>query len=248
MFHLLQFLIPSRLIQPVLKPLTRLFLGFIAVPIFRLLMRKVIRVQEINEELEKDLEQWFRGSLLLLVATANMEDSLFSWVPYLFGSTVESHVNNGGMPWYIQAGRLLLAIGVIEGMPDQSLFALIHPGPKKPEIEKGHVMRSLVRYLPQLLKGVACQHVNRSSPVFAILSVLHTGQVGWICYGVAIAQYLLIGLVASKDKAFDVLSQIDAAIDRQRNEIESELHLQITARTAAAEKQLKIMDPNLDSL
>lgn len=212
MYQLLQFLIPSRILQPVLKPITRFFLGFIAVPIFRFAMRKVVRVQEVNEELEKDLELWFRGSLLLLVATDNMEGSLFGWVPEATRGT-----------WYFQAGRILLAIGVIEGMPDQSLFALIHPGPQKPKLEQGRLLRSFINYIPQLLKGLICQHLNRSSPVLAILSVLHSGQIGWICYGMAIAQYLLIGLVTSKDKALDVLSQFDEAVAQQRNEIESEL-------------------------
>lgn len=235
MFHLLQMLLPSRIIQPILKPLTRFFLGFIAIPIFRLMMRKVVRVQEINEELEKDLEQWFRGSLLLLVATDNMEGALFGWVS-----------ESARASPYFMAGRLLLAIGVIEGMPDQSLFALIHPGPQKPVIQKGHVLRSLINYVPKLLKGLVCQHLNRASPVLAILSVLHSGTFGWVCYGLAIAQYLLIGLVTSKDKALDVLSQFDAAVERQRNEIISEMHLPAAASKKAAESHLQSMDPNAE--
>ncbi len=236
MLHLLQFLLPNRLIGPILKPLTRFFLGFIAIPIFRLLVRKVARVQEINDELEKDLEQWFRGALLLLVATDNMESALFDWVP-----------GGARLSPYLMAGRLLLAIGVIEGMPDQSLFALIHPGPQKPKIEKGQVLRSLMRYIPQFLKGIVCQHLNRSSPVFAILSVLQPGEVGWICYGLAISQYLLIGLVTSKDKALDVLSQFDAAVARQRQDIESEL-IHHNAARIMAEAQFKTMDPDVESL
>lgn len=207
MIHLFNFL------RPVLKPITRLFVGLIAIPIFRLVMRKVVRVQDANEELERDLELWFRGALLLLAATENMEETLFK---NLFSEATRSGT-------FFLAGRLLLAIGVIEGMPDQSLFALIHPGPQKPEIEKGHVIRSLIRYFPKLIKGLVCQHLNRSSPVLAIISVLEGGQVGWICYGLAITQYLIIGLVASKDKALDVLSQFDEAIARQRQDIQQEL-------------------------
>ena len=225
------------LLRPVLKPITRLFLGFIAVPIFRILMRKVVRAQEINEELEQDLELWFRGSLLLLAATANMEDALFG--------SFFSEATRGGT--FFMAGRLLLAIGVIEGMPDQSLFALIHPGPQKPKIEKGHVVRSIIQYIPKLTKGLVCQHLNRSSPVLAILSVLEEGQVGWICYGLAISQYLLIGLVASKDKALDVLSQFDDAVAVQRHEIEEQLEHQQASRRLA-ESKMKSMDSNLDSL
>lgn len=213
---MLQFLqnllLPSWLLRPIVKPLARVFLGFVAIPIFRLVMRKVGRVQEINAELEKDLEQWFRASLLLLVATANMEFYLFDWVKDDIRQSV-----------FFIAGRLLLAIGVIEAMPDQALFALIHPGPQKPIIEKGRLFHSLIRYLPQFLKGLLCQHLNRSSPVLAILAVLFDGEIGWICYGVAIFQFLIIGLVASKDKALDVLTQFDEVMARQRNEIEAEL-------------------------
>lgn len=234
MLQLLQYILPSRLLQPVIKPLARFFLGFIAIPIFRLVMRKVVRVHDINEELEKDLEQWFRGSLLLLVATANMEFSLFRVA------------EDSRLSIYLLAGRLLLAIGVIEGMPDQALFALIHPGPQKPDIEKGHVFRSLLRYIPQLMKGLLCQHLNRSSPVLAILSVLEKGTLGWVCYGLAIAQYLVIGLVASKDKALDVLTQFDVVVARQRHDLEAELN-QDAARNAA-EQHLKSMDPNIESL
>ena len=226
----------SQILRPILKPVTRLFLGFIAIPIFRLLMRKVVRNEAIDEELEKDLEQWFRGALLLLAATRYMEE-------YLFPGINES----ARLSLYFMAGRLLLAIGVIEGMPDQALFALIHPGPKKPDIEKGHFFRSLVVYFPKLVKGLVCQHLNRSSPVLAILSVLLSGTEGWVCYGIAIAQYLFIGLVTSKDKALDVLSQFDAAVARQRQEIETELHLRDASRTAA-EAHLETMDPNVESL
>ena len=240
MLQLLQFLLPSRILQPVLKPLTRFFLGFIAIPIFRIVMRKVVRVQEIDEELEKDLEQWFRGSLLLLAATDNMEGALFG------GLFSEKALDS---PYFL-AGRLLLAIGVIEGMPDQSLFALIHPGPQKPQIEKGHLLRSLWRYAPQFLKGIICQHLNRSSPVLAILSVLPLGtsrEIGWICYGLAIAQYLLIGLVTSKDKAFNVLKQFDEAVARQRQDIETELHLSQAARLSAQKKH-DTMPADLESM
>ena len=249
MFQLFQYLTGR-----ILKPVTRFFLGFIAIPIFRLLMRKVVRVQEINEELEKDLELWFRGSLLLLVATYNMEGPLFSWVPSV-GTDSKIHSNpeidsdsrDVVRNPYLMAGRLLLAIGVIEGMPDQSLFELIHPGPQAPVIEKGHVLRSLIRYVPQFFKGLICQHLNRSSPVLAILSVLHSGTLGWVCYGMAIAQYLLIGLVTSKDKALDVLSQFDAAVALQRHEIEAELHRHEASRNTA-EAQFENMDPNIESL
>lgn len=223
----MNFLMPTRVLQPLLKPIVRLFLGLIAIPIFRLFVRRVVKVQELDEELEKDLEQWFRGALLLLLATKNMESLVFGWV-----SQEVLDVRN----LLFMAGRLLLAIGVIEGMPDQSLFALIYPGPRPPKIERGRVFWSIVRDIPQLLKGVACQHLNRSSPVFAILAVIEPGEVGWVCYGVAIAQYLWIGLVASKDKALNVLQKFDAAVEIQRHQLEAELQLHAAARQSAAAK------------
>ena len=227
MIELLNFLLPTRLLAPLLKPIIRLFLGFVAIPIFRLFVRRVVKVQEIDEELEKDLEQWFRGALLLLLATANMESLVFGWV---------SQEVRDERALLFMAGRLLLAIGVIEGMPDQSLFALIYPGPQPPKIEKGRVIWSLIRYIPKFFKGFICQHLNRSSPVFAILAVIYHDEVGWVCYGIALAQYLLIGLVASKDKALNVLQKFDEAVELQRHQLEIELDLHAAARQQAAAK------------
>lgn len=225
MIDLLNFLLPTRLLAPLLKPIIRLFLGFIAIPIFRLFVRRVVKVQEIDEELEKDLEQWFRGALLLLLATANMESMVFGWV---------SQEVRDERALLFMAGRLLLAIGVIEGMPDQSLFALIHPGPQPPKIEKGRVIWSILRYIPKFVKGLACQHLNRSSPVFAILAVIYHDEIGWVCYGIALAQYLLIGLVTSKDKALNVLQRFDEAVKQQRHQLEAELDMLADARRQAA--------------
>ena len=79
------------------------------------------------QQLEKDLEQWFRGALLLLAATANMEHLLFGWMDKLDWMD--------RMDWLTMGLRLMLAISVIEAMPDQELFAVIHPGP--PRIKPG---------------------------------------------------------------------------------------------------------------
>ena len=68
-------------LRPILKPLTRILVGLIAIPIFRLVIRRGMRIAKVEEELENDLEQWFRAALILLVATANMEHLLFGWVP-----------------------------------------------------------------------------------------------------------------------------------------------------------------------
>lgn len=233
MIEVLNFLMPARLLTPLLKPIVRLFLSLVAIPIFRLFVRRVVKVQDIDEELEKDLEQWFRGSLLLLLATANMETIVFGWV------SAEVREQKA---WLFLAGRLLLAIGVIEGMPDQSLFALIYPGPRPPKLERGKLLLSVFRYIPELLRGLICQHLNRSSPVLAIMAVIYPlnktdqSEIGWICYGMAITQYLLIGLIASKDKALGVLQKFDAAVDLQRQQLEAELKMHAHARQAAASR------------
>ncbi len=201
-------------LQSILRPVTRFLIGAIAIPIFRLILRKIFRMQEMDQELEKDLEQWFRGSLLLLVASANMEDYLFGWVPLNL---------SGDDAWIGVALRLMLAVGVIEAMPDQELFAVIHPGPPKVEIKR---LFSEVRdKFWQIVWGCTCKHLNRSSPVFIIMTAIFTGPVGWICYGLAIAQYLVIGLVTSRDKAMDVLGEFDKQVAKRRQQIIEEFIL-----------------------
>lgn len=205
-------------LRNLLKPLTRFLVGLIAIPIFHLFMNKVVRVQEIDEELEKDLEQWFRGSLLLLVATKNMEAALFSWLPNM-------QPEESGNP-ILMGFRIMLAIGVIEAMPDQELFSIIHPGPPKLKMSREYgIWRELKEKWRAILKGFVCQHINRSSPVFAILAAIATDTVGWICYGMAITQYLIIGLVTSRDRALDVLSEFDRQVNQRRRELIEEFDL-----------------------
>lgn len=212
--EILQLLMPTKLLALLLKPLVRIILGFVAVPLSKLFLHRVVRLQELDKELERDLTLWIRGCFLLLIATANMEETFFKWVPIEWR---DEHVFIIGM-------RLMLAIGVIEGMPDQSLFAIIHPGPPKPNIEWRAPWKSIKAYLPSLFKGLVCQHLNRSSPVLAILTVFFAGPVGWVCYGIAITNYLIIGLVSSRDRAIDVLRQFDKAVAERRHELEEELH------------------------
>ncbi|QDU11801.1 DNA topoisomerase I [Gimesia aquarii] len=221
------------LVKPLLKPLTRFIVGLIAIPIFHLILNKVIRVQELDAELEKDLEQWFRGSLLLLVATVNMEAALFAWVPDLFDKVSPSLQ---GIESIILTGfRILLAISVIEAMPDQELFSIIHPGPPKLLLSKKYgIFRELREKWRAILKGVVCQHINRSSPVFAILSAIIPDMIGWVCYGIAITQYLIIGLVTSRDRALDVLSEFDRQVNIRRRELIEEFDL--------SDKEVKSVD------
>jgi len=235
------------ILQSVLRPLSRLVVGLVAVPVFRFLLRRVFRLQELDAELEKDLEQWFRGSLLLLVATANMEHVLFgSWIPLDL---------DGRHAWVGVGLRLLLAIGVVEAMPDQELFAVIHPGPPPIKPRRG-VLRELSRKKWLIIKGVVCQYLNRSSPVFAIMAAIFGARidaawiadmqqqsnqfadvfsrahekwiVGWACYGIAIFQYLVIGLVTSRDKALNVLAEFDRAVAHRRRELVEEFDVEST--------------------
>lgn len=196
-----------------LKPLVRLILGLIAIPLCKLFLRRVVRMRDLSVELEKDISQWVRGSLILLVASRNMESFFFGWVPVEWR---EDKV-------ILLAARLMLAIGVVEGMPDQSLFSIIHPGPPPLKLERSRFWASLAGYIRPFVKGLLCQHLNRSSPVFAILTVFLTGPVGWICYGLAITNYLIIGLVSSRDKALNVLQQFDAAVSERRQALVEEL-------------------------
>ena len=87
--------------------------------------------------------------------------------------------------------------------------------------------------MPAYLKGVVCQHINRSSPVFAILAVIAPGWIGWLCYGMALLQYLIIGLVTSRDRAIDVLSVFDEQVRLRRDELIREFQLEDAAPTAA---------------
>ncbi len=209
----------ANFLKPVLRPLTRFVIGVIAVPLFRIFLKKVVRLQDLDAELEKDFEQWFRGSLLLLCATRNMEALLFPWVSAEYQSQGERY-------WVMVGLRLLLAVGVIEAMPDQELFAVIHPGPPRVRLSKQHgYWRGIRENFWPVAKGLLCQHLNRSSPVFAILAAIAPGGIGWTCFGIAIAQYLIIGLVTSRDKALNVLSEFDRQVAIRRRELVEEFEI-----------------------
>jgi hypothetical protein len=153
--------------RPILRPASRILLGLIAVPLFRFVLRRIFRIQELSRELEKDLQEWFRGSLLLLAATANMEHLLFGWfinIDWLDRAD-----------WLTMGLRLLMVIGVIQTMPDQELFAVLHPGP--PKFQKGIPLLQQIRTLKwQILKGHLCRHINKSSPVLAMMCAIVGGE------------------------------------------------------------------------
>lgn len=289
MGSLFRILMDLPVFRSILRPISRVLVGLIAIPIFRFLMRRVFRLQELDDELEKDLEEWFRGALLLLAASANMEHLLFGWMQKV------DWLDRAD--WLTMGLRLMMAISVIEAMPDQELFAVLHPGP--PKLEKGkkflvQVWRKKWAYA----KGIVCRHVNRSSPVLAMMCAIIGSQlpsaedyeaievyrsdmyrqeviigwascqqcsglfpvngamaldalqtmepklkagadqfdelerrrerwlVGWVCYLMAITQYLIIGLVTSRDRAIDVLSEFDRAVAERRSELIEEFKLE----------------------
>lgn len=206
------------ILAPVMRPAARLIVGVIAVPLLRAVRRRFRPAATWDEEFEKDLEQWFRSSLVLLLATKNVEESISAWMAVKY----EIHLEH----WYIAAGRLLLAIGVIESMPDQQLFSVIHPGPSRLRWIAGCGWRENIRRQAwPFARGLACIYLSRSSPVYAILTVIFSGREGWIFFWLAIAQYLVIGLVTSRDKALDALAQFDAQMARRRQELMDEFQL-----------------------
>jgi hypothetical protein len=209
---LLEGVIGLRILSPIFKPLARLIVSLLAIPVFRFFVRRVMRTEVISQELQKDLEQWFRGAVLLLIASPNMEDLLFGWISPAVRDRFE---------WLGVGLRILLAVGVIEGMPDQALFSIIHPGPPLSKIRRKHWYQDLKQHWREFVWGYLAKHLNRSSPVFAIMCVLFDGAVGWVCYGLAIAQYLLIGLIASRDAALDALTQLERAVDYYREEVKA---------------------------
>ncbi|TXT29389.1 MAG: hypothetical protein FD138_2433 [Planctomycetota bacterium] len=207
------------------KPVTRMLLKLIAIPIFRFLLKYLLRVEVISKELEKDLTQWFRASVLLLFATHNMEEILF-----------QTKWHEQELDVVLFGLRLFLAIGCIEGMPDQELFRFIHPGPPKLKSKKFMAAcREIRQNWRAWLWGVASVHLSRSSPVFAIVTVFKLGTPGWVCYWLAVAQYLVIGLATSRDKAIDVLTSFDAEVAARRAELLSELQTVAPVETGASE-------------
>ncbi|MFM7168370.1 MAG: hypothetical protein ACKO3T_24250 [Planctomycetaceae bacterium] len=299
------------ILRPVLRPASRLILGLIAVPLFRFLLRRIFRIQQLDRELEKDLQEWFRGSLLLLAATANMEHILFGWLVKI------DWLDRAD--WLTMGLRLLMVIGVIQTMPDQELFAVLHPGPPKLQKNRGLLPQLRENWWP-VLRGHLCRHINKSSPVLAMMCaivgarlpemptesvaaawqqqvLLHQSAitwnwtqqignsgpvtkqasllleqrlqqsmteqfrlaqeqdpdlsrkmdlsvvanylrlsgdyrrdrerwaVGWICYLAAIIQYLIIGLITSRDKALNVLSEFDRAVAERRRALIEEFSI-----------------------
>jgi hypothetical protein len=200
------------LLRPFARLLTRLFIRLAATPALHFLFHHVPALERLDQELEKDLAEWFRGSLLLLLITANMEVLLWhNLIP--FRDMLDKH------GWLGVGLRIMLAIAVVQLMPDQEFFTVVHPGPRLAFTRRRSMWSQLRESWKPLLVGFLCQHLSRSSPVFAILAVIFDGTVGWVCYTVAIVQYLIIGLVTSRDRAIDVLTIFDTQMAVRRREL-----------------------------
>jgi hypothetical protein len=211
---LLKRTILDPLLTPIVRPATRYTVRFLAVPCYRVLRRRIPWLSDVDAELEKDIEQWFRGSLLLLFATKNVE----AWIAGLIELKFDHTINDEN--WFLTACRLLLAIAVIEAMPDQELFSIIHPGPPPFRRDRSlSLWQNIRRQAWPVLRGILTQHLSRSSAVFAIIAVILGSTVGWVCYGLAVVQYLIIGLVTTRDRAIDVLRQFDKQVAIKRAEL-----------------------------
>ncbi len=203
--------------KPVLRPVIRLGCGLVAIPLFRFVMRRILRVQVHDSEMERDLERWFRGGLLLLAATANMEGLLFDWIPWW-------QTKDSG--WQTLLLRLLLAVGVIESMPDEDIFSILHRGPPKLKLTSREGLREAWQRKWEVVRGVGVIHLRRSSPVFAIMAVVigdpvkePERTVGWWCYAMALAQYLIIALITQRDKFQGLLDAFDRQATVLREQI-----------------------------
>ena len=282
MWSLFRLLMDVSLLKPIVQPITRLIVGSVAVPLFRLFTKRVFKFGTLDDELEKDLEQWFRGALILLLATQNIETAIFPWVEPVIHSrftqsapldpsvnksvdqTTAAHsgssenvpnasvapaesileVGHSDYGLILLGLRVMLAIGVIQMMPDQELFALMHSRPPKLDFDQKQ------KYWPQIkanagpfFKGHLCLHLNKSSPVFAILAAIAPGMPGWLCYGMALIQYLIIGLMTTQDKALDALGLLDQQAERRRNEVihEFDLSTGTAAEPTARETQKPLL-------
>jgi hypothetical protein len=202
--------------KPVLRPIFRLLTGLLAIPAFRFVMRHCFGRKTLSQEMQRDLELWFRGAVILLAATANLEDFLFGWLPW----------HKAEDPWLTMLLRLLLAIGVIESMPDQDIFCILHRGPPDVKLTTRNGWKRLWQCRHEYLRGFGVLHLRRSSPVFVIMTVIFGSSpgtrefvVGWVFYGLAVVQYLIIGLITERDRIGGLLAQFDRSAEVIRKEI-----------------------------
>ena len=135
-----------------------------AVPAMQFLFRHVSTLERLDDELEKDLAEWFRGSFLLLLVTANIEAALWhNVIP--FPDLLDKH------GWLGLGLRIMLAIGVVQLMPDQELFSVIHPGPEFP-LQAGPFAAAANRRLLE----AAFDRISLSAPEPFLACLRHPGR------------------------------------------------------------------------
>ena len=200
--------------RPLARPLTRFIVSLAAVPALQFIFRHVSSLERLDDEVEKDLAEWFRGSFLLMLVTANVEAALWHNVIPLPRPVGQARLAG---PWTADhAGDRRRAIDARSGtLHDHP------PGPATSPIQTGPLGaggKSSPCWKPFTI-GFLCQHLSRSSPVFAILAVIFTGKVGWVCYALACVQYLVIGLATSRARAINVLLLFDEQMAVRRREL-----------------------------
>ncbi len=208
----------AQIFRQLLKPISRLIAGLLAAKVIRFFLKRWGKIKVLDAEFERDIEHWFRASLVLLLATANTEDFFFGWIPF---NLQERYV------WIGLGLRVLLVMSVIETMPDHELYAVLHRGPPKIPLTR-RFFKCCWEQRRRISSGIFHQHLKRSSPVLAILAAIFGGPsgtdawaVGWTCYSLAIAQYLYIALATSKDKAADALLEFDTQVLEMRLDLEA---------------------------
>jgi len=147
-----------------LRPLIRLLVGFIAIPLFRLFLRRVGAFEAARCRAHQ--ESRTVGPAVRCCcswATDNFEYAVFG--EYL-SDWKHQYI------WLSLGLRLLLAVGVIESMPDQALFSIIHPGPERLLFPKGQRIKAAREQFWPFCKGMFFRHLDRSSSVFAIMAVI----------------------------------------------------------------------------
>ena len=122
------------------RPLTRLIMRLAALPALRFCSTTSRRSNVWTTSWRRIWRNGFAASLLLLLVTANMEVLL--WHPLIpFPDLMDEH------KWFGVGLRIMLAIAVVQLMPDQELFTVIHPGPRIPRFPPGTSLGGKIRLL-----------------------------------------------------------------------------------------------------
>ena len=124
------------------RPMARLIIRMGAVPGAAILFHHVRALERLDDELEKDLAEWIRGSLLLLLITANMEVLLWhKLIPY--PDLLDKH------KWFGVGLRIMLAIAVMQtdARPGavHASFIPVREFPKFPPAPRSRINCGLLR-------------------------------------------------------------------------------------------------------